>query len=667
MLISPFKEAIAIKAKYLPRDRVAIVYGTKEITWYELNERINRLANGLRALGVKKGDKIAILFHNTPEFVESNVAIQALGAIPVPANYRYVASELEYLLGNSDSMALIFEEEELPVVEEVRQKVPQVKHFIMQGNGKHDGYLDYEEFITNNYNIDVKVREHLSEEDLALLCYTGGTTGRAKGVMLSYHNIQFNQEAVFNFLMQLLPPAADVVLDIFAKNEFERKIESAAGLFGGFIFDFMSDPTLRDRVFVYEAPLKHGPGLPPITMATKEGKLKFFAGKPKRYDAKLYGHIGDHIRDFVNLLPYKFTMKGRMELFPKVVWRFLLGGIKVSGNLDVRLNLVRALMKTPKDPKMRSLTMLIIPPLFHLASYALFMMQWLYAGSPIVFPASKSFDPTEVLEIIQREKVAFLFLVPTMWKRLLEQPDIEKYNLTSLKIAVTGAALMQSKYKKLVLRHFPNAMVLDAFGQTEMAPVTSIKLSAEEDKVVDRSVGKTLAGIEVRIVDEEGKDLPDGQIGELWYRGPTIMKGYYKDEEKTKMAIDTEGWFHSGDLAYRGPDKEIYTVERKKECINSGGEKIFPLEVEEVIMDHPKVDNVCVIGVPNEEWGEIVRAIVVPKDKVNDLREGEIIEWCKGKIASYKKPRSVVFTDRLPLSPVGKVLRAKIREEFGKP
>jgi acyl-CoA synthetase (AMP-forming)/AMP-acid ligase II len=667
MLISPFKEAIAIKAKYLPRDRVAIVYGTREITWFELNERINRLANGLRSLGVRKGDKVAILFHNTPEFVESNVAIQALGAIPVPANYRYVANELEYLLSNSDSMTLIFEEEALPVVEEVRKKVPGVQHYIMQGNGKHNGYLDYEEFIRSNYNIEVNVREHLSEEDLALICYTGGTTGRAKGVMLSYNSIQFNQEAVFNFLMKLLPPAEDIALDAFAKNEFERKIESAAGLFGGFIFDFMREPALRHKVFVYEAPLKHGPGLPPISMTTKENKLKLFSGKPKRSDVRLYGHIGDHIRDFVNLMPMKFTARGRMDLLPRLVWRFLLGGIKIAGNYDVRVNLVRALMKAPKDPSMRGMTMLIIPPLFHLASYALFMMQWLYTGSPIIFPASKSFDPTEVLELVDQQKVAFLFLVPTMWKRLLEQPDIKKYDLTSLKLAVTGAALMQAKYKKLVLQHFPNAMILDAFGQTEMAPVTSIKLSAEEDKVVDRSVGKTLAGIEVRIVDEEGKDLPDGQIGEIWYRGPTIMKGYYKDEEKTKMVIDKDGWFHSGDLAYRGPDKEIYTVERKKECINSGGEKIFPLEVEEVILDHPKVDNVCVIGVPNDEWGEIIRAVVVLKPNITDLTEGEIIEWCKGKIASYKKPRSVVFTDRLPLSPVGKVLRAKIREDFGKP
>ena len=502
-------------------------------------------------------------------------------------------------------------------------------------------------------------------QDIAVIIYTGGTTGRSKGVMLPDHSIQYNQEAVFNFLMKLLPPAKDVTKPYFAKSEFERKIELAAGMFGGSIFDFMSDPTLRDKVFVYEAPLKKGPGLPPITMTTKEGKLKLFSGKPSRWDAKLYGHIGDHIRDFVNLIPFKYTVRGRLELFPKLLYRFLLGGVKISGSFDVRLAMIRALMKAPKGQK--KMTMLIIPPLFHLASYALFMVQWLYSGSPIVFPKSKSFEPGEILQLIGQENVTFLFLVPTMWKRLLEHPDIDKYDLSTLKIAVTGAALMRAKYKKQILHHFPNAMVLDAFGQTEMAPVTSIQLSADDSKVKDRSVGQTLAGIEVRIVDEEGKDLPDGEIGELWYRGPTIMKGYYKDEAKTKMVIDEQGWFHSGDLAYRGPDGEIYTVERKSACINSGGEKIFPLEVEEVILDHPKVDNVCVIGVPDEDWGETVRAVVVPRKGVEDLTQGEIIEWCKGKIASYKKPRSVIFTKKLPLSPVGKVLRAKIKELYGKP
>jgi acyl-CoA synthetase (AMP-forming)/AMP-acid ligase II len=666
MRISPFKESIAIKARYLPQDRVAIIYGDEKISWYELNERINRLGNGLRTLGIKKDDKVAILFHNTPAFVESNIAIQGIGAIPVPVNYRYVASELEYLLDNSDAKCLIFEEEALPIVEEVQEKVPNLKYYICQGGKKHNGYRDYEELVEDSYNIELCARPALSDEDLALICYTGGTTGRSKGVMLSYHSIQYNQEAVFNFLMRLLPSAKDVDKAAFARNEFERKINLAAGMFGGSIFDFMSDPTLRDKVFVYEAPLKKGPGLPPITMATKEGKIKFFSGKPKKWDAKLYGHIGDHIRDFVNLMPYKYSMKGRMELLPKLVWRFLLGGIKISGPLDVRVAIVRALMKVPKESK-HPMTMLIIPPLFHLASYALFMVQWLYSGSPIVFPRSQSFDPEEILKLVERERVSFLFLVPTMWKRLLETPGIENYDLSSLKIAVTGASLMQAKYKKLILRYFPNAMVLDAFGQTEMAPVTSIKLSADEGNVKDRSVGNTLAGIEVRIVDEEGIDVKDGEIGELWYRGPTIMKGYYKDEEKTKAVIDAEGWFHSGDLAYRGPDWEIYTVERKKECINTGGEKVFPLEVEEVILEHPKVDNVCVIGVPNEDWGETVRAVVVPRSGVQDLTEGEIIEWCVGKVAGYKKPRSVIFTKKLPLSPVGKVLRAKIREEFGKP
>ena len=143
------------------------------------------------------------------------------------------------------------------------------------------------------------------------------------------------------------------------------------------------------------------------------------------------------------------------------------------------------------------------------------------------------------------------------------------------------------------------------------------------------------------------------------------MKGYYGDEEKTQRTIDEDGWLHSGDLGYV-KDGELYTIERKKECINTGGEKVFPLEVEEIILEHPAVENVCVIGVPDEDWGSIVRAVVIKK-RGKDVTAQEIMDFCKGKIAGYKKPRSVVFADEFPISPVGKVLRAKIREKFGKP
>ena len=143
------------------------------------------------------------------------------------------------------------------------------------------------------------------------------------------------------------------------------------------------------------------------------------------------------------------------------------------------------------------------------------------------------------------------------------------------------------------------------------------------------------------------------------------MKGYYKDIEKTMTAIDEDGWLHSGDLGYL-KDGQLFTVERKKECINTGSEKVFPLEVEECIVDHPLVDDVCVIGIPDEDFGHVVRAIVVLKEG-KTLTQEDIMEWCSKKIAGYKKPRSVIFIDDFPRSPVGKVLRQKVRELYGKP
>jgi acyl-CoA synthetase (AMP-forming)/AMP-acid ligase II len=167
------------------------------------------------------------------------------------------------------------------------------------------------------------------------------------------------------------------------------------------------------------------------------------------------------------------------------------------------------------------------------------------------------------------------------------------------------------------------------------------------------------------VVDESGNELPQGQVGEVLYRSSTIMKGYYKDEEKTQEVMQ-DGWFKSGDLGSLDEDGEIRVVDRKNECINTGGEKVFPLEVEEVIKRHPKVDEVCVIGVPDEEWGNTIRAAVLPK-RGETLEGQEIRDFCRDELAGYKIPRTVVFVEELPHSPVGKMLRQKVRDLYGSP
>ena len=189
------------------------------------------------------------------------------------------------------------------------------------------------------------------------------------------------------------------------------------------------------------------------------------------------------------------------------------------------------------------------------------------------------------------------------------------------------------------------------------------KADADEGEVKERCIGRPVPGVEVRIVDEQGMDVKRGEVGEIIYRGDVVMKGYFGDPEKTASKVK-DGWFYSGDLGYFGENGYIYAVERKETCIISGGEKIYPLEVEELIGKHPKVDEVCVIGVPDKTWGEAVRAVVKLKEGESATEE-EIIGWCTGKISSYKKPKSVVFVESFPVSPVEKVLRAKITEMYG--
>ncbi|MDY6898357.1 MAG: AMP-binding protein, partial [Cyanobacteriota bacterium] len=227
----------------------------------------------------------------------------------------------------------------------------------------------------------------------------------------------------------------------------------------------------------------------------------------------------------------------------------------------------------------------------------------------------------------------------------------------------TGAGVNPGELKKKILKHFPGIFIVDVFGQTEMTPNTTIRIDTDSEKIKDRSVGKPI--VQTRIIDEKGNDVKPGEIGEIIYNSPTIMKGYYKEPEKTAEVIK-DGWFYSGDLGYFDEDGEIRVVERKKECISSGGEKIFPHEVEEILLTHPKVKEVCVIGVKDETWGSTVRAIIQLKEgEVTD--EKEIIDWCRGNMAGYKKPKSVSFVDSFPVTPVGKIQRAKVKEIYGNP
>lgn len=301
------------------------------------------------------------------------------------------------------------------------------------------------------------------------------------------------------------------------------------------------------------------------------------------------------------------------------------------------------------------------PPIFHLASFGFCQFNF-FGGTTVVLP-EEVFDPASIMRTIQEEKINAIVLIPAMANFLFLLPDIDKYDTSSLQVWLTGAAILPTETRRLIQKYFPNVHILDLFGQTEMSPVVTGLLSGES-KGRETSVGRVLPFIEMRIVDDNDNEVPVGTVGEAVYRGPTVMKEYYKNPKATAEAM-RGGWFHSGDLVRRDAEGYVYVVDRKKDMIISGGENIYPAEIEEVLHGHPKILECAVIGVFDEKWGESVKAVVVCKPG-EQLTEQEVIEYCKQHLASYKKPRSVDFVDSLRRNAIGKVLKRVLREQYGK-
>ena len=328
---------------------------------------------------------------------------------------------------------------------------------------------------------------------------------------------------------------------------------------------------------------------------------------------------------------------------------------------------------TPADPVLEERNILTVP-LYHVAGIQA-MMAAIYGGRTLVM--ERQFEAKEWMELVTKEKANRAMMVPTMLKQLMDNPDFGKYDLSSLKVITYGAAPMPLEVIKKALDVFPGVSFINAFGQTESA--STITMLSPEDHIIEgteeererklkrlSSIGKPMSDIEMKVVDEEGRELPQGEVGEIVARGPRVMTGYWRDEEKTKKAIDKDGWLHTSDMGYVDEDGYFYLAGRTTDMIKRGGEFISPEEVEAVLHSHPKIEDVAIIGVPDVEWGEQPRAIIVLKQGETATTE-EIMEYCREKIASFKRPRSVVFVDELPRNPMGKVLKRLLREKYGKP
>jgi long-chain acyl-CoA synthetase len=265
------------------------------------------------------------------------------------------------------------------------------------------------------------------------------------------------------------------------------------------------------------------------------------------------------------------------------------------------------------------------------------------------------FEPAKALEIFGRDQVTIFMGVPTMYGAMLHDPSRESAKLDTLRLAVSGGASLPVELMKAFEEAF-GCIILEGYGLSETSPVASFNQPGQPRK--PGSIGTPIPGVEMKVVGENGEDLGTGEVGEIVIKGPNVMKGYWNRPEATEEVM-RDGWFHSGDMAQVDEDGYFFIVDRKKDMIIRGGYNVYPREIEEVIYEHPAVREAAVIGVPHDEFGEEVAAVVA-------LKEGEEVDadalraFVKEQVAAYKYPRHVWFVDELPKGPTGKILKREI-------
>ncbi len=488
-------------------ERIAIISEGKRFSYKAFNDRVNKLSQAMRRYGLKKGDRVALMFFNTHHFVEIYFAAVKLGGVITPVNFRMVGEEIEYILNNSEADFFFFAKEFQKIINSIRSRLMTIINFIGVDMKKGDFASDYESFLLSEKPLETVVET--GENDPCQIMYTSGTTGKPKGAVITHGNV---------------------------------------------IWNFMN------------------------------------------------------------------TVLGREDQ---------LGEIS-----------------------------LIIGPLYHTAALNNhFTIQIALGGTSILI---KNFDPETVLQHISQDNVNVISGSPAMYNLLLQYPKLDHFDTRSITKCTAGSSILPQQIKKMLLKIFPKVDgIYDVYGCTEAAPTITI-LKGKDSLGKHGSVGLPVPFLQARIVDEEGKPLAPNQVGELVCRGPNVMQGYYKNRQATKEVIK-DGWLYTGDLAKVDEEGYFYIVDRKKDVIISGGENIYPREIEETLFKHPAISDASVVGMPDPVWGETVKAFIVLKEG-KTLNEQEVINYCKDHLAGYKKPRSVKFVHSIPKNPSGKPLKRLLRE-----
>jgi long-chain acyl-CoA synthetase len=532
----PLHAALSSMAVRFPA-RPAIRFFGRSITYRELDSAANRFANALLALGVSKGDRVALLMPNCPQMVIAYYGALRAGAVVVPTSPLYVESELEHQLADAEASVVVCLSALFGKLQAVRPRLPALEHVIVTNikdyfptrlrllfsiskerkDGHHvnlpaDGKTHWlRRLCSRARTIDPGIP--VGVNDLALLQYTGGTTGVAKGAMLTHRNLIANTLQIRAWFQNLAQPdGSDIVM----------------------------------------------------------GVLPLF-----------------HIYGMTTVMNFSIRGGGTMVLQPR------------------------------------------------------FALQ-------------------DVLKGIDRERPHLLPGVPTMYTAINHAPNLGRFDLRSLKGAISGAAPLprevQVRFEKLT-----GARLVEGYGLTEASPVTHCNPLEGEHR--SGSIGVPLPGTESAIFDQETgtRRLAQGEVGELAVRGPQVMRAYWKRPDETARVL-RQGWLFTGDLASVDADGYFSVVDRKKDMIITGGMNVYPRDVEEPLHQHPKVKEAVAVGIPDERWGEAVKVYIVLRDG-QSASEQEIFDFCHTRMARYKVPKFVEFRPELPKNMLGKILRRRLVEE----
>lgn len=497
-------------------DRVAWIWDDGTRTYGETNARADAFAHALNAFGLQRGDRVGLLMENRPEVAEAMFGCWKAGLAAAPLNARFTPAEIEFHVDDAGPRVLVVGHELAATVEALLDRLPSVEQVIQVGGETCEGFHDWERTVAHHRPDGPFVAVAVETDELAWLAYTSGTTGRAKGAMLTHGVL------VFEVL--------------------------------GMLADFF--PLQLEHVGIHAAPLTHGSGHVALVFVTK--------------------------------------------------------------------------------------------------------------GCSQVILSPHGFDVAKFLRLVEEHRVNALFLVPTMIKMIIDHPDVDTRDLSSLQWVFYGGSPMYVEDLRRAHQKLGNIFI-QGFGQTE-SPMTGTVLPAGEHDpdgpLAHRlaSCGRVRSGMQVRILDEDDQPVEDGTVGEICIRGGTVMKGYWRRPEETAETL-RNGWLHTGDLGRMDEEGYVYILDRSKDMVISGGLNIYPREIEEVLLTHPDVREACVFGVPDEKWGEAVIAhVVVRSDAVLD--ESDLRGYLAERLAGFKKPKRYVFVDELAKTVYGKIDKKAIRAPY---